>query len=233
MAAAHPQSVFDVGRTLGFRQRVEVVARSDALIQLPQFGAVENVDQLRLADEKDLKQLLRVGLQVGQQPDLLEHVEAEILCFVDEHDGPAASSMGLQQIVVQGITQHLHAPRPLRVDDVQFVAQGLHQLDGIESRVQNQGHVHVIRQLLQQGVAQRRLARADLAGKGHEPTPLPNAVEQVGQSFLVPTAEVEETRVRGDREREIIQVKVTGVHRGIRLPAGRMKGRSSPACAPG
>ena len=69
---------------LGFGQRVEVVARDHALRQLLELGPREHRAQLGLADQDDLQQLALVGLQVGQQAQLLEHVGRQVLRLVDD-----------------------------------------------------------------------------------------------------------------------------------------------------
>ena len=51
----------------------ELLGRSE-LRQLAQLVAREQLAQLRLPDEDDLQQLLRVGLEIGEQAYLLEHL---------------------------------------------------------------------------------------------------------------------------------------------------------------
>ena len=72
----HGETVRDVLRRLLLRQRVEVVARDHALRQLLQLGPRQHAAQLRLPDQHDLQQLALAGLEVGQQPQLLQHVGA-------------------------------------------------------------------------------------------------------------------------------------------------------------
>jgi len=61
------------------RQRIEVIAAGDALRQLAQILARQQLAQLRLANQDDLQQLLGFGLQVGEQPDVLEYLGGEVL----------------------------------------------------------------------------------------------------------------------------------------------------------
>ena len=62
----------------------QVEARDHALRQLLELGPREHRAQLGLADQDDLQQLALVGLEVGQQAQLLEHVGREILRLVDD-----------------------------------------------------------------------------------------------------------------------------------------------------
>ena len=66
------------------RQRIQVIAAGDALRQLAQIGAIQQLAQLRLADQDDLQQLLGRGLEIGQQPHLLEHLGGQVLRLVDD-----------------------------------------------------------------------------------------------------------------------------------------------------
>ena len=63
-----------VGFGLGGIQRREVIARGDALRQLPQLPAGEHVAQFGLADQDDLQQFLGRRLQIGQQADLFQRL---------------------------------------------------------------------------------------------------------------------------------------------------------------
>ena len=88
---------------LGFlgRERVQMEARDHALRELLEFGALEHRAQLGLADEDDLQQLPLVGLEVGQQAQLLEHVGREHLRLVDDQDVVLADGVRLQKEVVE------------------------------------------------------------------------------------------------------------------------------------
>ena len=72
--AGDAQAMAHVGERVFARQRFQVEARRDALRELAQVVAGEQVAQFRLADQDDLQELLRLGLEVGEQPHLLEHL---------------------------------------------------------------------------------------------------------------------------------------------------------------
>jgi hypothetical protein len=81
----------DVVRHVAARQRMQFVMDKDTLTQLTKFVACEDLFQLGLAHEHDLQEFLLIGLEIGEQADLFEDVEAEILRFVDDqHDIAAA-----------------------------------------------------------------------------------------------------------------------------------------------
>src|SRR5262249_60972663 len=48
-------------------QRQETAAKTDALLELAQLGSIQLVEELRLSDEQNLQELLRVGLEVREE----------------------------------------------------------------------------------------------------------------------------------------------------------------------
>ncbi len=60
-----------------------MIAAGDALGELPQFIAIQQIAQFGLTDQDDLQQLLGVGLQIGEQPHLFEHLGREVLRLID------------------------------------------------------------------------------------------------------------------------------------------------------
>ena len=86
-------------------------ARDHALRQLLEVGPLEHRAQLGLADEDDLQQLPLVGLEVGEQAQLLEHVDRQHLRLVDDEDVVLADGVGLEQEVVERVDVGLHRRR--------------------------------------------------------------------------------------------------------------------------
>ena len=80
------EPVFYVELGLIERERTQMVADRDALAQLTHVLTVQLVAQLRLTNEDDLQQLLPIGLEVRQQPNLLQKVDAEALGLVDDEN---------------------------------------------------------------------------------------------------------------------------------------------------
>jgi len=101
--ASHRQPVLDVVRRLLLGQRVEVEARHHPLRELLQFGLEQHVAQLGLADQDDLQQLALVGLQVGQQAQLLQHVDRQVLRLVDDQHVVQPRGVGAQQEFVERV----------------------------------------------------------------------------------------------------------------------------------
>jgi hypothetical protein len=117
--------VAQVGFHLVGLERLEVIAPGDALGQLPEVAAVQHLAQLGLADQDDLQQFLLGGLEVGEQPDLLQHVGPEVLRLVDDqHVAPRRAPRAGR---VQRIDQRLEAAVGGHLD-VQFVADGEQEL---------------------------------------------------------------------------------------------------------
>src|SRR5690606_2339300 len=92
----------------------------------------------------------------------------------------------------------------------------LEQLAGGELRVEQEGDVDLGAEAAQQGAAQRRLARPDLAGHGDEALALLDAVEQVREGLAMGGREEQEARVRAQRERLLPEPEERGIHGEIR-----------------
>ena len=73
------QSMTHVFMRLVLRERIQVIASRDALGELAKVGSIQELAQLRLADQDDLQELVSRRLQVREQAHLLEHVGGEIL----------------------------------------------------------------------------------------------------------------------------------------------------------
>ena len=224
--ARDPHAVLHVARGLRGRQRVEVVAAGDALRELAQLGLVEQGAQLRLADQDDLQQLGGGGLEVGEQPDLLERVRAQVLRFVhDQHDASAAR-VRVEQVATEQVHQRLGAAAPgLRHVDVQLFADREQELGRRDPWIEDQGDVRVDRQLLEQAADHRGLAGAHLARELDEAARLVDAVQQVRERLRVPLAEVQVAGVGRDRERLFLESEKARVHAGL----GRSRARGSVA----
>ena len=95
----------DVGAQVVAGQRAQVEAQAHALHELDQLGRVELFVQLRLPGENDAHHLLLGGLDAGQQPDLLENLERQVLRFVDDQQHLAAGGVLLDEETVDGRDQ--------------------------------------------------------------------------------------------------------------------------------
>ena len=138
-------------------KRGQIKARRNALIQLPELRASQHDRQLGLSGQNNLQQLLFVGLEVGKQSNLLQHLDTEVLRLVDHQHCAPVGAMITQQKLVQGIGEHLQANRAPGVIDIKFIAHRGQQLNGAQGGVENDGDVGAIRQLFKQTAIQRGL----------------------------------------------------------------------------
>src|SRR5687767_12993209 len=129
---------------LALLQRLEVIAAGDALRELAQLRPCQHLAQLRLPDQDDLQQLLRRGLEVGEQAHLLEYVGVEVLRLVHhEHDAPVAA-VRIEQEMGEDVDQRLDAAgRAFGHLDVQLVADREQEFGRRDPRVQYQRDVAV------------------------------------------------------------------------------------------
>src|SRR5690625_7644998 len=78
----HFQPVEKVVAHLFEVQRTQVVLHRDALGNLCQLGALENVQQLGLADQDNLHQLVPIGGDVGEHAQLFQGTGGAVLGLV-------------------------------------------------------------------------------------------------------------------------------------------------------
>src|SRR6202022_3617865 len=82
------QSMAHIPLSFLARQRLQVIASRDALSQLAQLVAIQQVAQFRLADQDDLQKLLRRSFEIGQQPNLFQSFGRQILRLIDDDEEP-------------------------------------------------------------------------------------------------------------------------------------------------
>jgi hypothetical protein len=103
------QPVRNVRRGFITRGRLELIANRDALIQLTHFRRSEEGVQIELANEDDLQQLFLVGFEVGENTNLLEYLQRQILRFIDNQHRARAQREQAEQEIVQRLNQLLFA----------------------------------------------------------------------------------------------------------------------------
>ena len=189
-----------------------MIARGHPLGELTQVSPGQELAELGLADQDHLQKLLLRRLQIRQEANLLQHAGAKVLGLVDDQHGPPAPRVGVEQRERQRVEQHLEAGGPLRVRDPELVAHCGDQLDRGEPGTEDHGDVDLGGQLLQQGAADRGLARAHLTGQLHEAPALADPVEQMGQSLPMNVTQIEVAWIRRQGERPLGEPEECRVH---------------------
>ena len=201
-----------IGAKLRARKRIQVVARDNALRELAHLHPGEPIAQLRLPQQHDLQKLALAGLQVGQQPQLLQHVVGKVLRLIDDQHGPPTLRMGLEQTRVDEIDQGLAARDARGQRDPKVLAHRFEQLARRELGINDVGDVRVAGHLLQQATGERCLARAHLAGEQHESAVQLEAVEQVRERLAMALAHEQKAGIGRDREGCFGQAEMADVH---------------------
>ena len=174
------------------------------------------LDQLGLADEDDLEQLRRRRLEIRQEAHLLEHLDGEVLRLVDDQHRPAAARVSVEHVRVQRVHEHLRAVGPRGIRDTQLVADRREKLETAHRRVQDERDVDVVREMLQEIAAQRRLSGSDLPCQLNEAPSLGNAVQEMREPLPVTLAEIQEALVGRGRERRFGKAEVREIQRSAR-----------------
>ena len=206
----HP--VLDVRARLLLGERPQVISRGDPLGELTQLRPGEELRQLGLADQDDLEELLPRRLEVRQQPDLLEHLGAEVLRLVDDQHGPTPAPVRVEQGLGERVDEDLEARRAGGIGDPELVTHDREQLDRRQPGIEDHGDIDVGRQLLEQGAAHRGLPCANLPRQLHDAPATPDSVEQMGESLAVRVAQIEVAWIGREGERPLGEAEVRGIH---------------------
>ncbi len=159
------------------RQRSQVIPAGDALGKLTQIVAIQQLTQLRLADQDDLQKLLRGSFQIGEQAHLFEHVRGEILRLIDDDDDAPPLGMRRQQPVVEGVDHLFHAVAVRGLDrQPQFLADRQQEFHRRDAGIQDHRNVGMMGDARQQRPYDRGLAGSHLAGQLDETAGLVDAV---------------------------------------------------------
>ena len=78
------QAMLDVGPRFAGAQRAEVARGGDALAKLFHRTRAKHLPQLRLSDQKTLKQRMMPKLKIGQHSELFDFLESQVLGLVDD-----------------------------------------------------------------------------------------------------------------------------------------------------
>jgi len=204
--------VEDVVFGLGLGERVELVVDEDSLTQLAEAVLAELLFELGLAHQDDLKELLLVGLQVGEEADLLKDLEGEVLALVDDEDD-----------VLAGVDSRHEDAVDLRNEGVLgAILDGLAELEenslehlglgdaGVEDeRGLEAGRV----ELVEEPAAQGGFSATDFSDENYESLALLDAIFEVLERVDVRRAQIEKLRVRGDVEGHLRETVEALVHR--------------------
>ncbi|MNF64018.1 hypothetical protein D3C84_457390 [compost metagenome] len=221
--ARHLQPETHIGVHILTGEWQQVVAGRDALGQLAQQGLAQHLLQLRLADEHHLQQLLLVGLQVGEQAQLLQHAGQQMLGFIHQHHAALARRQIGQQVIANEVEQLLETGF-LGVGQLELVTDGRQQIPFGQGRIEDVGDLGLGGQLLEQAARDGGLARAHFPRQQHEAATVLQPVVEVGEGLPVAFAHIEIFGVGRDGERGLRQTEELCVHKDpFHCYGGRLK----------
>ena len=183
-----------------------MIAYRNPLSELTQFRLLQDLRQFRLARQDNLDQFVRLGFQVGDQPDLLQDQRFQVLRLVDnQHHGTSCMVLGEQE-AVEGI-QQFRAVQPFP-GDPEFPVDAAQKFRGGKARIEDQGAAKsCIVELAEQCPQDGGLAGPHFTGKGDETGMVVDAVDEMGKGLLMVFAQENEA----------------GVGRNLRQPARRAR----------
>ena len=212
-------------------ERRKVIARSNALGQLAQFGLIELFAQLGLTEQDDLQQFLRRRFQVGEQTHLLQRLGRKVLRLIHNQHHAQTLGVGIEQIDIEDIDQALETAATVADVEFQFLADRLEQFHRRKFRMKHQRDARILGQLFKQQPAQRGLAGADLARELHETAAaaLADAIKQMRKRVPVALGQEYVARVGSDRKRRLFEAVKLKVHTDT-LPWVWVNSRNFNAC---
>jgi len=220
--ARHPEAMRDVGLDFLAIERLERRADRDALIELAHLGGGQRVEQVQLADQHNLQQLRFVGLEVGDDADLFEHLRRQVLRLVDDQHRAAVNGHQRQQEFVQRADQLVlarggdaSAAHAFTRHDAEIEQDLAQQLLDREERVEDERREDARIELLEQGAADGRLAGADVARQDDEAFLAADGLLELGDGLFVRFAAIEKPRIRRQRERRLYEAVILLVHRRV------------------
>ncbi len=169
----------DIRFSLFSVQRTEFKSRGNPLVKLSQLGPGQLVRQLRLPDKNNVEEFFFVGFEIGEQPDLLQHIKTQMLRLINHQYGFTTGAMILKKKTVQRVGQLFKPRRGIRQADLKFLADRGEKVARIQGRIQNNGDVRRVRKLLKQAAVDRGLARAHLARQQDKAAACADPVEQM------------------------------------------------------
>ncbi len=187
-----------------------MAAQGNALVQLAKRVGLQQLSQLRLAHQNNLKQFAGGGFHIGEQPQLLQHIGAQVLGFVHEQDHALALGFFLQEKGIEAIDEGFY--RFCVRGDAEFVVDGFEQLKGVELGVEDVGRCGILVQAFQEHATKGRLAGTHFAGDLNESLAIAHGIVQVGQHLFMNPGQVKVLRVGYQFERSLLKAKKTIVH---------------------
>jgi hypothetical protein len=138
--------------------------------------------------------------------------------------------VGLQQVAVQSVHQALGGPILLKQRDAKLLADGAQQFGRRQGGMEDEGQVHMLGQLFQEGPADRGLARAHLPGEEHETTIFASAIDQMRQGLPMLITQEQVLGIGRDGKTGFLEAEIISVHgnreSGHRDAAWQDRGRS-------
>src|SRR5690606_8396901 len=154
----------------------------------------------------------------------------KILRFIDDENGVAPTRVGCQQKCIQRIEQLLGAGVFFREGDAKLVGDRLQQLVRIQLRIDDDGDVDMLRNLLEQTTTDGGLARPDLACEHDETAVIADSINQMPQGLAMLLAEIEIARVRRNGKWRFGETEMMVVH-GRRQPCSVTRTSTMPAAS--
>ena len=168
----------------------------DPLGKLLHFGTGDHFPEFGLPEEDDLEKLAAARFKICQKPQLLEHIEAEVLGLIDDKNGMIALGVDFEEVTVEAVDKDLGASGPFGIVDAELVADRSQEFHCGKLGVKYESDFRLLGQALEETSENRRFPRPHLSGEKNEAASALDTVDQMGQGLPVLFAGIEIAGVR-------------------------------------
>ena len=187
-----------------------MIPHRDPLTKLSEFMLIQTIPQFGLAHQNNLEKFAVVGFKIGEQSHLFQQIVGQILRLIDDKNRLAVLRHLFQKKMIY-LGDGFEAIKPFDLQ-TEFHGNGLNELAGIESGIDNQRGGKILSKLVEQRAAERGFARADFAGKLHKPFSLANSVKQMVERLAMFGAVKKKSRIGSDVKRRFRQAVIFQIH---------------------
>jgi hypothetical protein len=174
-------------------------------------GVASVSSSLGLSEHHDLEELLVLGLEVAQEPDLFQGLDGHPLGLLDEGHDPHVMGVSLDQIILKDV-QDLEPAVRCRGRQFQLEGDGVQDVLGCQAGIREIDDLGVFRQFPRQHPAHHGLAAPHLADDLDDAFAARDGVHQRFQHRAAVAPRKEQTRVGRDLERRLRQPEIAEIH---------------------
>jgi len=209
-SAGSGEAVEEIGLGFGGREGPEAVGVDDPLGELTEIRTRQASVEFGLAEEDDLEKFRRLGLEIGEEADVLEGGAWCPLGLVDEQDGGSSPACVEEQEILE---RRRVGTRDETFRAAELAGETAPELGGSDVGMGKVGRHVLAAEGAEEAAAEERLAEPDLAGDLDESRAEPQTEEHDVERLLVGRRRKEAGGVGRESEGFVVETEVAKIHR--------------------